>query len=557
VNPLAHLLESTVFAGAVWLATLPLRRNRARTRHALWMAASVKFLVPFALIVALGSHVARRDSASVPPPQMRFVMADAAPAVPISAVVHPAAPVRSGWRPPVLWLVWLCGCVSMLIRWYVRWHRAALRLRESAPWSGYQLSVPVVSSVWLTEPGVFGVVHPVLMLPAGIEEHLSAAQLQAVMAHEICHIRHRDNLAAVVHMLVEALFWFHPLVWWMGARLLEERERACDEEVLQLGSDPAVYAESILRVCQWCLQPPVPCVSGITGADLKGRIRSIMSGAAGHRLEPAKKLLLAGLAVAAVGGPLAIGLTHPVKMGAQTAAPLRFDVASVKVSTDQDVLSTRLSRSGGRIRWSTQLLYLIGYAYHIEWWRISPEIPGSGRIYDVEATTDPSATDSQLRLMFQALLADRFKMAVHRVTKDVDGYALTPAKNGPKMQEAKEGEMPPLPEWVHHTDPAGMEDLVVAHLLTQGVGAITGRRVTMLQFTEELQRLLGTAVFDQTGLTGKYYFALLYATGDSPPEAPVSDLFSAVKQLGLKLEKHKGPVEVLVVDHIEKTPTEN
>src|SRR5213593_2468077 len=101
-----------------------------------------------------------------------------------------------------------------------------------------------------------------------------------------------------------------------------------------------------------------------------------------------------------------------------------------------------------------------------------------------------------------------------------------------------------------------MEELVVATSPERGVGAITGRRVTMLKFTETLQGLLDTAVLDQTGLAGKYYFAFRYATEDDP-DVPYPNLFAAMKELGLKMEKHKGPVEMLVVDHIEKIPTEN
>ena len=138
-------------------------------------------------------------------------------------------------------------------------------------------------------------------------------------------------------------------------------------------------------------------------------------------------------------------------------------------------------------------------------------------------------------------------MVEHRVTKEAEGYALTVAKGGPKMQLAKDGEAPAL------TD---LEELVVATMSGPGVGAITGRRATMMQFTGTLQRLLDTTVLDQTGLPGKYYFALQYATGDSA-DVPFPDLFGAVKELGLRLEKHKGPVEMLVVDHIEKIPTEN
>ena len=80
--------------------------------------------------------------------------------------------------------------------------------------------------------------HPVLLWPEGLSERLDDAHLEAVIAHELCHVRRRDNLAAAIHMLVEAVFWFHPLVWWLGARLIDERERACDEEVLQRGSAP-------------------------------------------------------------------------------------------------------------------------------------------------------------------------------------------------------------------------------------------------------------------------------------------------------------------------------
>jgi bla regulator protein blaR1 len=71
--------------------------------------------------------------------------------------------------------------------------------------------------------------------------------LDAIITHELCHRRRRDNMAAAVHMLVQVVFWFHPLVWWIGARLLGERECACDEEVLRLGNDAQAYAPAA-----WC-----------------------------------------------------------------------------------------------------------------------------------------------------------------------------------------------------------------------------------------------------------------------------------------------------------------
>jgi uncharacterized protein (TIGR03435 family) len=395
----------------------------------------------------------------------------------------------------------------------------------------------------LAEPGVFGIFSQILVLPAGIEDHLSEEQLQTVIAHEACHMRRRDNLTAAIHMLVEALFWFHPVVWWMGARLLEERERACDEEVLQLGNNPVVYAQSILRVCQFCLAPPVPCVSGITGAELKGRIRDILACRTGYSLGPGGKLLLAALGIAAV---------------AQAAAPLQFDAASVKVSS-QPYLVILPDRSGGRIHWTTDLGYVLCYAYRLQPWRISGPVPGSSSIYQFDVVTSPDATDDQVRLMFQSLLAERFKMTVHRVTKEVEGLALTVGKGGPKMQEAKDSELPPLPEWIHAgpDDKAKMEGHVVSISTGPGIANLAGRRVSMLQLSEALQRVLQVAVLDETGLTGTYYFGFQYGTDTATPDVTLPDLFSAVKALGLKLEKHKGPVEMLIVDQIEKTPTGN
>ena len=85
--------------------------------------------------------------------------------------------------------------------------------------------------------------------------------MEAVIAHEVCHVRHRDNLIAAIHMLVETVFWFHPLVWWIGKRMVDDRERACDEEVLRLGSEPRVYAEGILSVCKLDAESPLACVS--------------------------------------------------------------------------------------------------------------------------------------------------------------------------------------------------------------------------------------------------------------------------------------------------------
>src|SRR5205807_2717457 len=183
---------------------------------------------------------------------------------------------------------------------------------------------------------IFGINRAVLVWPEGISSRLQGQQLDSILAHEVWHVRRRDNLAAAIHMVVEAIFWFHPLVWWLGARLVEERERACDEKVLESGSDRQVYAESILKICEFCVGSPLACVSGVTGADLKKRIARIMTGSFARKLDFSRKLLLGAVALAAIALPILFGRlqTTPARAEsrAQSTAALApaFEVASIK-----------------------------------------------------------------------------------------------------------------------------------------------------------------------------------------------------------------------------------
>src|SRR5262249_42253540 len=146
----------------------------------------------------------------------------------------------------------------------------------------------------------------------------------------LCHVRRRDNLTAAIHMMVESIFWFHPLVWWIGARLVEERELACDEEVVRLGVEPNVYAEGILGVCKFYLQSPLACAAGVPGGDLKKRIEAIVANRMAPRLTAARKMLLAAAGMAAIGAPVLIGLWRVPSGNAQSREKLVFDVASIK-----------------------------------------------------------------------------------------------------------------------------------------------------------------------------------------------------------------------------------
>jgi beta-lactamase regulating signal transducer with metallopeptidase domain len=235
--------------------------------------------------------------------------------------------------------MWLCGFVVVLAAWYVRWRKISAAMCDAVPLpagrevealrrmeraGGVKRRIKMMLSSASLEPGIFGIARPVLLWPKGISEHLGDAHLEAIVAHEVWHVRRRDNLAAAMHMVVEATFWFHPLVWWLGARLVEERERACDEAVLELGSERHVYAESILKTCEFCMRSPLACAPGVTGADLRKRVAHIMTPRVIRKLNFSTKLLLAAAAVVVVAIPLAVGLLRstPPQAGAQAANPV-------------------------------------------------------------------------------------------------------------------------------------------------------------------------------------------------------------------------------------------
>jgi uncharacterized protein (TIGR03435 family) len=235
----------------------------------------------------------------------------------------------------------------------------------------------------------------------------------------------------------------------------------------------------------------------------------------------------------------------------------RFEVVSIKPGGD--TLSTKPGRSGGRIRWTTQVCYLIGYASHIDVSLVSGKSCGS--VYSVEATFDPAATDDQVRSMMQSLLSDRFRMLAHRVSTEADGFALVIGKGGPKIKGASPAAEPPdLPAWIRNPSSVlKAESFISSTIPEPGVTAVAGRNISMSQLAETLQRSMKMPVWDRTGLTGTYYFAFRYArdSGAADFTSDVPALATALQEsLGLKLEKHRGTVETLVIDQIE-APAEN
>ena len=565
-----HLWQSTVVVLMAWFLTLALRDNHARTRYWVWMIASLKFLVPFSLLIAAGESIRARIATPIQRPAFDAVMgqftqpfawnASHASATYAGAATVLASGYTNVWSI-ILLAVWLCGALAIVFSWTRSWWKIRSIVGASSAMT-LLADVPVFSSPNLLEPGIFGIVRPVLLLPEGIDNRLTSPQLGTIIAHEMCHVRRRDNLTAAVHMVVSAIFWFHPAVWWIKARLLEERERACDEAVLQSGNDAPLYAESILNVCKFYVESPLVCVSGITGADLKRRIVRIMTEQAAHKLDLGRKLLLGIAGMVAVATPIVFGLVHINHVHAQTtpekAAEVKpsFEVATIKPNKSGtlfmniNVSSDSFSATNVGLKELLQQAYGINtdLIYGLTGWADSTRYDIKAKSLDIGAGKNLS--EEQLSPMLQELLVNRFQLKLHKETKVLSVYELVIAKGGIKFnQSAPEGS--PEDKNTNHAERDSMNF---------GNGQLIGHAVALAPLVDMLAHQLHRTIIDKTGLSGKYDFALKPQPedgSDRSPESSAAYLFTSLQeQLGLKLQPAKGPVETLVVDHVEM-PLEN
>jgi|SoiMethySBSTD1v2_1073268.scaffolds.fasta_scaffold00533_20 bla regulator protein blaR1 len=598
-----HLWQSTLLAALAALTATVLQRQSASIRYWIWFAASIKFLVPFAALVTLGGYASWRSVEVLPYRDAPLL---------VEAVGQPFAADAFSVRTPqrgavarsvhnipasLLW-VWAIGVTAVLLRSLGHWYRIRQLARGATPLDdgrevqilrvlgGGKQPLPIVSTNSSLEPGVFGIVRPVLLWPRAISERLSDEQLQSVLAHEICHLRRGDNLAALVHLVVQAVFWFHPLVWWIGGRLIAERERACDEQVIRLGSEPETYAESILKTCQFFIESPLACVSGVTGSDLKKRIEEIMTNDAVATFGVWKKALLTAAGVIAFVGPVAVGALSPPPQASELPAPASLP-AFEAVSIRPNPATGPGGRGGGQMQpvryvaTDLTLKNILRRAYGRD-----GSAPGAGldlfesqvaggpewvtqEKFDIVATTPTQTQAREMRLMIQRMLAERFKLVAHWEKRELPVYILSKARAdgalGPGLtlkSEAdcnavrRDGPAPaPQPGVAAPPPPCGAIQFGPGQLVATGAPMEwLANTLTSLPVVTGIDRM----VLDRTGMTGNYGFTLKFAAaGATSPDPDRPELITALQeQLGLKLEATRAPIDVLVIDSVEK-PTPN
>jgi uncharacterized protein (TIGR03435 family) len=372
-------------------------------------------------------------------------------------------------------------------------------------------------------------------------------------------------------------------VWWLGARLTEERERACDEEVVQMGGEPQVYAESILKVCEFYLASPVACAAGVTGGELKKRIEGIMTNHALRNLSIAKRLLLAVAALAVVVFPVALEIARAQAQAGSDSKRPKFDVVSVKqdhtgeVGGAGDWVPGTHGPSNGSWRWTRiEALRIIADAYDVKWNQvvgIPKMLQGPETAFNIDAKFPVETTTAQFRPMLQSLLADRFHFSMHHETRELPAIAIEVAKGGLKLKPASG-------DCVEHPTKSPPDEYrcgvftVSLHPPEQGatgegVWEYAGRSVSMADIAAGFMQ--NDPVVDATGIRGLYdidvkiQFRPMLVSSD-PDERLNNELdyqanfkASFEKQAGLTVDlgaRKKLPVPVIVVDHVEM-PTPN
>jgi uncharacterized protein (TIGR03435 family) len=403
-----------------------------------------------------------------------------------------------------------------------------------------------------------------------------------VLLHELAHLARYDDWMVLATRGLGALLALHPLSAIVLGRIEREREMACDDFVVARTGSARGYARSLAQLhdLRWSAGTRLLAPALLGGnSQLVERIELLLRRGRVFSARPspadlgACALLLAVLLAAGglVPGWIAIAQT-------KTELPTSFEVASIKPAEPNSQNHAFMVSTHGRLNVvNLPVEDLVLHAYGID----SNQLVGlpswaTSRLYTIEAEPPcdmaPFRKDQRWeaqRQMLQSLLADRFKLKVHRSTKQLPVYELVVTKGGPKLEPVSEAEYAAVGGVAREGHPlpgiqVGPESIIA---WGQPVSSLVG----------PLSGVAGRLVVDKTGITGRYYIKLTWnpssggagldsgptpehgEPGGTPADANLSgpSIFTALQeQLGLKLRSAKGPVEVLVVDHVER-PSEN
>jgi uncharacterized protein (TIGR03435 family) len=388
------------------------------------------------------------------------------------------------------------------------------------------------------------------------------------LLHELAHIRRHDYLINLLQSTAEALLFYHPAVWWVSGHIRADRELCCDDVAAGAIGDVFLYATALAEL-EACRPAHSASMLAANGGRLADRIARLLG-------QPRTETRTVSPHVAT--GAILLALMACVVFGQPAERP-KFEVASVK-STPEDARSYSGIRPivGGRLlAQNCSIRQLIMNAYRLKDFQV---IEGGAWLrdqgFDVEAKGDSTATRERVMLMLQSLLEERFQLRYHRETRELPVFALIVGKSGSKLPVPKEGGcVKPDPTVSLPASGCG----IISVSMSGGRLNAQGGDVPVAELVRQLSSLLGRPVIDRTGITTNFDVRLEFAADDSldgmmkqwgtvqghresmmasaaaaekDPRAAPNILAAVQEQLGLKLDATKGPVEVMVIDHVER-----
>jgi uncharacterized protein (TIGR03435 family) len=566
------------------------RKASSNTRYLLACAAlGVMMAAPLVTWGVMGPSAANPDAA------YRIRSTPAASSVTGNATTTLPASVRamvSGVQPPqfLLWvvMVWLAGAVVFWVRlvggWVVAARMRSVLVRRGPPeWQeilrklgariGLSRPVQLLVSALVQVPTVVGWLRPVVLVPVGALSGLPTEHLEALLLHELAHIRRHDYLFNILQSVAEALLFYHPAVWWVSGHIRAERELCCDDVAVSVSGDAITYAYALAQLESY--RPAhLSAAVAANGGSLPDRIARLLG-----QSRPSVRtglgpgvLAVAILLVAAAYGLFGRSGAHPV-----------FQAVSIKRNTSD--WSERFHHPMG-MRTNASLMLLIQFTYanhdnpmqgHSLPLPASQVVGGPAWInsegYDIDAKPGGNTDPKQTWLMWQTLLADRFKLRLHRETRELPIYDLMAVKSGPKLPAAEKADCASFPPGTPPRHVPGKVDCgYVSGPFSRhktGLLHMRGSKVHIADLVRELALVLDRPVLDKTEFTGEFDLDLSFIAdkatmglpGDPgghrlPTDPSHPNIFAALEeQLGLKLLPAKGPVEVLVIDHAERPAT--
>jgi uncharacterized protein (TIGR03435 family) len=634
---LVHFLWQGAGIAAIAFVLLALLRQRSpQTRYAVACAALVAMLA--APIVTAG--VLSRTSAvtasgtSLPVPVPADADADAipnarslitnlilarslssvdvvAPVLPRGSVSKAGLPRRSvaetgprAWLPMVV-LLWIVGVGVLLLRLFGGWwrinrlHRAS-RAATPSMWAdaaeriaatlGLSLRVHVVDSPLVDTPTVIGWVKPVVLLPVAAFAGLSASQVEAILAHELAHIRRHDFLVNLLQTFAETILFYHPAVWWLSACIRAEREHCCDVVALSVCGDAVSYAEALVQLESWRTAHSRLAVAA-TGGTLLTRVRRLLGAPADDRPRAFGTLVVAGIVVLVI----CVAGASRYLVAAQADGSLQRGTAD-----DPAAWSMIFNHADSTMRFiGYRGRDLIRFAYQVP----QARVVGGPRwldeqVLNIVVNLDVAPRADEMPGIVREALESRLQLKTHIETRNSPVLALVMAREdgafGPRLRVANRPCFD-LQQWIAAGQPRDRLPSEPRRIPTCG-GEIDSpwgwtqyASITMPQFAEELRdyvrgwrfsppnpppQRLGPSlvslhaapdVVDRTGLRGRYDvgFSAFYPTVALMSRFPfLTNVFEPLgftsipraltDQLGLKIVESEAPYDVIVIDQAEQ-----